>query len=209
MKTVGQLLHGERIKRDISIEDLSRGTKIDSKYIEALENDRFDLLPSETFAKGFIRNLATSLGSDPNEFIAVFRRDYRHPETKKTLTEKHRSTKQRLPQITSQYLPIALGVIVFLIYLGFQFRAILTPPPLSLTKPIKGAVLTSPIDIEGNTSPDSLVTINQDNVVKPDQNGNFQLKLNLPVGETILKIKTSNRFSRVTQTEIPITVISN
>lgn len=209
MKTVGQLLHGERVKRDISIEELSRSTKIDSKYIEALENDRYDLLPSETFAKGFIRNLSTNLGSDPNEFIAVFRRDYRHPEFKKTPIPKQRVGKFKLPQATSQLLPIILGVVVFVVYLGFQFRAILTPPPLTINKPVKGAVLTSPIDIEGNTSTDSLVTINKDNVVKPDQNGNFQLKISLPVGETTLEIKTSNRFSRVTQTEIPITIISN
>lgn len=209
MKTVGQLLHGERIKRDISIEELSLSTKIDSKYIEAIENDRYDLLPSETFAKGFIRNLSLNLGCDPNEFVAVFRRDYRHPELKKPPTSQRRVARYRLPLIAPQWLPTILGVVVFVIYLVFQFRAILTPPSLTINRPVKGAVLTSPIDIEGNTSNDSLVTINKDNVIKPDQNGNFQLKINLPVGETTLEIKTSNRFSRVTQTAIPITVISN
>ncbi|HSV94478.1 MAG TPA: helix-turn-helix domain-containing protein [Spirochaetia bacterium] len=210
MKTVGQLLHSDRIKKNISIEELSLATKIDGKYIEALEADRYDLLPSETFAKGFIRNLSLSLGSDPEEFIAVFRRDYRDPNLKKkNISSPHKHSSLKLHFLSSQLIPIIFGVVVFAIYLIFQFRVILTPPSLSLSKPSKDAVLTSPIDIEGTTSTDSLVTINEDNVVKPDQNGVFKIRLSLPVGETILKIKATNRFGRSQFTEIPLTVISN
>lgn len=209
MKTVGQILHSERNKKNISIEELSLATKIDGKYIEAIEADRYDLLPSETFAKGFIRNISLNLGTDPEEHIAVFRRDYRNPELKKHLPSVHKSSKFHLPSLSSQLLPIFLGVVVFLIYLGFQFRAILTPPSLQLNKPQSGAVLSSPVDIEGNTSTDSLVTINDDNVIKPDQNGVYQLRLSLPVGETKIKIKTTNRFSRSSTIEIPLTIISN
>lgn len=211
MKTVGQLLHGERIKKDISIEELSLATKIDGKYIEALEADRYDLLPSETFAKGFIRNLSLNLGNDPEEFIAVFRRDYRDPSNHRSSSNPKKNKSFHLPffQSSSQFLPLILGVVVFVVYLIFQFRAILTPPPLIINKPQSGAVLASPIDIEGTTSTDSLVTINNDNIVKPDQNGLFQIRLSLPVGETSLKIITTNRFGRSQSMEIPLTIISN
>ena len=208
MKTVGQLLHAQRNQSNISIEQLSVATKIDTKYIEALEADRYDLLPSETFAKGFIRNLCLSLGADPNEFIAVFRRDFRHPEEKNKSTFTHRPSTLKIPHFSSQIIPIILGVTVFVIYLGFQFRAILTPPPLQISKPLVNAVMASPIDIEGVTSTDSLVTINDDNVIKPDQNGAFQISLNLPIGETTLSVKTTNRFSRSTSISVPITIIS-
>ncbi|HAI22627.1 TPA: hypothetical protein DCP77_02930 [Candidatus Collierbacteria bacterium] len=209
MKTVGQLLHSERNRKNISISELSLATKIDGKYIEALEADRYDLLPSETFAKGFIRNLSLSLGSDPEDFIAVFRRDYRNPELKKNIVKQHKKTGFNLPHISSQLLPIVLGVIVFLIYLIFQFRVILTPPPLTVNRPLMDAVLSSPIEIQGSTSTDSLVTINEDSVVKPDQNGAFRMSVNLPVGETSIKIKATNRFGRVTTIELPLTIISN
>ena len=208
MKTVGQLLHAQRNQSNLSIEQLSVVTKIDPKYIAALEADRYDLLPSETFAKGFIRNLCLSLGADPDEFIAVFRRDFRHPEEKEKTTYVHRSSSSKFPHFSSQLLPIVLGVAVFVIYLGFQFRAILTPPPLQVTKPQVNAVMASPIDIEGTTSTDSLVTINDDNVVKPDQNGAFQISLNLPIGETQINVKATNRFSRTSTIVVPITIIS-
>jgi len=208
MKTVGQLLHSERNKKNISIEELSLATKIDGKYIEALEADKYDLLPSETFAKGFIRNLSQNLGVNPEELIAIFRRDYKSPDTKNN-SIKHKPEKFKLPQISSQLLPVILGVVIFVVYLGFQFRAILTPPPLDIAKPQSGAVLASPVNIQGSTSTDSLVTINNDNVIKPDQNGAFQINLNLPVGETTLNIKTTNRFGRSQSVKIPITIISN
>lgn len=206
MKTVGQLLHAQRNQKGLSVEDLSSTTKIDVKYIQALEEDRYDLLPSETFAKGFIRNIALSLGSNPNELIAVFRRDFRHPEVD---TPKKISRTVSSPlRFSSQFLPIALGVTAFILYLGFQFRAILTPPQLQITKPQVGSVLASPVEIEGITSTDSLVTINDDNVVKPDQNGIFQIRISLPIGETSIKVKSVNRFSRSSTVTVPITVIS-
>lgn len=208
MKTVGQLLHAERNRKNVSIEELSRSTKIDEKYISALESDRYDLLPSETFAKGFIRNISLSLGVNPEEYIAVFRRDFRHPEIKKH-TLKRPLPKINFPFPSTQILPIVLGILVFLIYLVFQFRAIITPPPLTINKPSAGAVLASPVTIIGSTSTDSLVTVNTDNVVKPDQNGAFQINLSLPVGETTLNIKSTNRFGRTQSTQIPITIISN
>lgn len=209
MKTVGQLLHTERTRKNISIEELSLATKIDGKYIKALEEDRYDLLPSDTFAKGFIRNISLNLGSNPEENIAVFRRDYRHPDIKKKYSKQHRTAKINFPHLSSPVLSIAIGIVVFVVYLGFQFRAILTPPPLEINKPQNGAVLASPVDIQGTTSTDCLVTINNDNVIKPDQNGHFQIGLSLPVGETSLKIKTTNRFGKSQTVAIPLTIISN
>jgi len=209
MKTVGQILYGERNKKNISIEELSLATKIDAKYIKALEADRYDLLPSETFAKGFIRNLSLNLNCNPEENIAIFRRDYRDPNNKNFSKITNQSSKKIISKLSPQYRSIALGIVVFLIYLGFQFRVILTPPPLKINKPSNDSVLASPIEISGTTSSDSLVKVNEDSVIKPDQNGNFQLILSLPVGETKVKIKTTNRFGRSQSTEIPLTIISN
>jgi len=209
MKTVGQLLHSERIKKNISISDLSLATKIDIKYIEAIEADNYDRLPSETFTKGFIRNIALNLDCDPKDFIAVFRRDYKTPNQQKSFFKQHKKTRLQLAHLSPQILPIFIGVSVFLIYLLFQFRVILRNPPLEVNKPQTGTVLSSPLELTGKTSADSLVTVNNNSVVKPDQNGVFQIYINLPVGETVISVKTTNRFSRTSTIEIPVTVISN
>ncbi len=207
MKTVGQIIRSARLQRNLSIDQLSALTKIDAKYIDALESDRYDLLPSETFAKGFIRNLSLRLDRDPNELISIFRRDFRNPD-KPRHTSIHQKTNTLFSFASSQALPFVLGGLIFIIYLIFQFRAILTPPELQVTAPAAGAVLVSPIEIEGQTSVDANIFINSDTSTKPDPTGHFLVRLSLPVGETILEIKTTNRFGRSSFKKIPLTIVS-
>ena len=205
MKTVGQIIRTARQKRGLAIDQLSHLTKIDSKYIEALEQNNYSQLPSETFTKGFIRNLSLRLDLNPHEMVAIFRRDYRHPQP--IVTPRH-LPKLVLPDNASQILPFVLGGVIFLIYLIFQFRAIVTPPKLSISFPENNAVLVSPIEIAGDTSLDTTVYINEDTKVKPDSSGHFLARINLPPGETIIELKTVNRFSRSTSKKISITIIS-
>lgn len=205
MKTVGQIIRSARLKRGFSIDQISSLTKIDSRYIAALEEDDFSKLPSETFAKGFIRNLSQRLDLNPSELIAIFRRDYRLPEQ---TTSSKRSRRLFLPDNTAQFLPFILGGLVFIIYLIFQFRAIVTPPKLRLSSPVEGAVLVSPVEIEGETAIDATVFINDETKVRPDSTGHFLARVNLPIGETIIEIKTVNRFSRSASEKISVTIIS-
>ncbi len=204
MKTVGQIIKSARQKRNLSIDQLSSLTKIDAKYIAALEADLYQSLPSETFAKGFIRNLSLRLDLNPSELVAIFRRDYRQPDREITKTI-HRKNFTGIP---SQFFPFLVGGLVFVVYLIFQFRAILTPPKLSISRPSSGSVMVSPIEIEGDTTIDSNIFIGEDTQVKPDTEGHFFARINLPVGETVLNIKAINRFSRTTEKKITVTIIS-
>lgn len=208
MKTVGQILKKARLDKDLTISQLSSLTKIDEKYIEYIESDTYGNLPSETFAKGFIRNISLRLDQNPDELVSVFRRDYKvaGPTKEKSLRTKRHGISFSF--LTSQFALFSLGVLVFLVYLVFQFRAILTPPKLEVLRPTEGSVLISPLEIEGSTTPDSTITINQDTKAKPDQSGRFLVRINLPVGDTKLEIKVTNRFSRSSTKIIPITVVS-
>lgn len=207
MKTVGEILHSERLKKDLSLERLSSLTKIDIKYLDALEKNNYDLLPSETFIKGFIRNISLRLDKDPNELIAIFRRGYNQNE-KKSPTKNPSPKRQKIFFEPSRFLPAIIGVIVFLGYLGFQFRAVLALPKIELQKPIQDSVVVSPVEIEGDTSVDSLITIGDDVKLRPDETGHFSAKISLPIGETTLQLKATNRFGRSSTKKIPFTIIS-
>lgn len=206
MKTVGQIIKQVRTDKGFSVEQLSSLTKIDSKYIQAIEADDYSALPSETFAKGFIRNLALRLDKNPDELVAVFRRDFRQPSVNKKLFKRRKQV--NLSFFSSQLAFFGLAAIVFIIYLAFQFRAILTPPKLEISRPTANSVLISPLEIEGATSVDSVVLIGGDTTAKPDSSGHFLVRYTLPVGETVLEIKATNRFGRTTLHRIPITIVS-
>lgn len=207
MKTVGEIIHSERLKKEITLEKLSHLTKIDVKYLEAIEKNAFHLLPSETFTKGFIRNISLRLDRNPDELTAIFRRDYRQSD--QLLQNKPQTIKRnKINFEPNQYLPYVAGIFIFLIYLGFQFRAVLTPPELAIQKPEPNSIVASPFEISGTTSVDSSISIGEDVKIRPDDTGQFTAKISLPLGETELAVKATNRFGRSTVKKINFTVIS-
>ncbi|MCZ9850946.1 helix-turn-helix domain-containing protein [Brachyspira hyodysenteriae] len=64
METIGQILKNAREKKGLTIEELEATTHIVAKFIKALENEEFDILPGEIYVKGFIKNLSDKLSLD-------------------------------------------------------------------------------------------------------------------------------------------------
>jgi cytoskeleton protein RodZ len=65
----GTWLRRQRELREISLRDVADRTKISLRYLEAMEEDRFDLLPAPVFAKGFLREYARYVGLSPDEVV--------------------------------------------------------------------------------------------------------------------------------------------
>lgn len=63
--SLGSELKEARESRKITLETVSKKTKIPVKYLEALEENRYDVFPSHTYVKGFIRAYAKVVGMDP------------------------------------------------------------------------------------------------------------------------------------------------
>lgn len=208
MKTVGELLVNARKSKDLTIQKLSLVTKIDPDHIKNLEKDQYHKLPPPTFIKGFIRNIATVLDQNPDELIAIFRRDYLSPKPTLIPNSTVGSRSKRKLQVNPQLSMAILGFTVFILYLGFQLRAYIIPPKLSITQPPPKAVVISPLVIEGHSDPDSIIQVNQNTPLYPDSSGYFITNISLPPMETDLEIKSTNRFGRTTTKKIPVTIIS-
>jgi cytoskeleton protein RodZ len=66
---IGNSLREARLRRHIEFTDAEHGTKIRGKYLRALEDERFELLPSHTYIKGFLRSYAEYLGLDGQLYV--------------------------------------------------------------------------------------------------------------------------------------------
>lgn len=71
-ETIGQKLRQARLDNNISLEELQQITKIQKKYLEAIENDMYDLLPGTFYVRAFIRQYAAAVGEDGDYLVAVF-----------------------------------------------------------------------------------------------------------------------------------------
>jgi cytoskeleton protein RodZ len=78
MANFGETLKRERELRKISLREVSEATKIGLRYLEALEENRFDQLPGGLFNKGFIRAYAKFIGLDGETLVNVYLYDVAH-----------------------------------------------------------------------------------------------------------------------------------
>jgi cytoskeletal protein RodZ len=68
----GEQLKREREMRGVSIEEISAATRISTRFLEALEKERWDQLPGGVFNRGFIRSIARFLGLDGDTMVAEY-----------------------------------------------------------------------------------------------------------------------------------------
>jgi cytoskeletal protein RodZ len=70
MADVGTRLRDERERRGIGIDEIEAETRIRAKFLLALEEGRYDVLPGPAYVRAFVRGYAEQLGLDPQELVA-------------------------------------------------------------------------------------------------------------------------------------------
>jgi cytoskeleton protein RodZ len=79
MAEIGATLREARMRARIDVSEIEASTKIRAKYLRALENEEWDLLPGPTFVKSFLRTYATALGLDGKALVEEYRLHFEHP----------------------------------------------------------------------------------------------------------------------------------
>jgi Helix-turn-helix domain len=76
---IGATLREARMRARIDVSEIEAQTKIRAKYLRALENEEWDLLPGPTFVKSFLRTYAQALGLDGRMMVEEYRLHYESP----------------------------------------------------------------------------------------------------------------------------------
>jgi hypothetical protein len=79
MTEIGAMLREARMREHRDIAEFEARTKIRAKYLRALEDEEWALLPGYTFAKAFLRTYADMLGLDGRMLVDEFKRQYQDP----------------------------------------------------------------------------------------------------------------------------------
>ena len=175
MTEIGGDLRRARIARKQSIEDISRATKINSSYVQAIENETFDRLPGGLFTRGFLRAYAREVGLDPDEIVARYRTEFEPvaptTETADTAQPHDEPISSVRPAVdiegdaarSRQIQILQLCVILLIVALYFAVSRKPRPPQQTDVKAVEPAVATSkpetPVATNGTVTPD----------LKPDQ----------------------------------------
>ena len=76
MFEIGNSLREARLRQGLDFVEIEQSTKIRGKYLRALEDEQFEVLPAQTYVKGFLRSYADHLGLDGQLYVDEFNSRY-------------------------------------------------------------------------------------------------------------------------------------
>ena len=76
MFEIGNSLREARLRQGLDFADIERATKIRPKYLRALEDEQFEILPAQTYVKGFLSTYAEFLGLDGQLYVDEYNSRY-------------------------------------------------------------------------------------------------------------------------------------
>jgi cytoskeleton protein RodZ len=125
MAEIGATLRAARMSARIDVSEIEAQTKIRAKYLRALENEEWDLLPGPTFVRSFLRTYAQALGLDAKALVEEYRLNYERPSEGAlepiVSTPSSSPTRGRVPARPSRgYMALVgvVGVVIVLLVIG-------------------------------------------------------------------------------------------
>jgi len=199
-KTVGEMLKEERERYRLSIEEVSKRTRIRVAYLQALEENDFQDLPAATFVKGYIKTYAKLFDLEYQPLIALLRRDFKESAKgelvprdflKPVIRDRFSSS-----PITLLALLVAVAFGSLLLYVGIQWYNLNQPPELAISAPEEESIVASQVVVRGQTHPEATVLVNlQPVALQPD--GSFETEVFLPrEGVSTITIESTDRQGR-------------
>jgi cytoskeleton protein RodZ len=155
MPEIGVMLREARMRAHIDISEIETETKIRAKYLRALENEEWDLLPGPTFVKSFLRTYAEALGLDAKLIVEEFKLRHERPSEFDLQPIRATNAGRERRKVPGPVVPrwavgllLVLALVVALYALGRGGGS--SPPP---TTP-----LTTPTTPAGSTTPHKTTT---------------------------------------------------
>lgn len=180
MFEIGNSLREARLRRHIEFSDAEHGTKIRGKYLRALEDERFELLPSHTYIKGFLRSYAEYLGLDGQLYVdeynsrfVVGEEDAPLRSPRRVPAAKSRRSERRESNIVLLALT-AIGLVTALVIVAWRFGNVDAPPVRGL-----------------NSTPAATTA------AAPDAAGSVRLELRATRGDSYLIVKSGSANGNV------------
>src|ERR1700757_2881498 len=115
MFEIGVSLREARQKRGLTPADVQKAIRIRDRYLQALEEERWELLPGDAYVKGFLRTYADYLGLDGNLYVEEYNSRFAHPEDPLIVPERFARTGSRLGGVGFLRPLVVVGAIVAIV----------------------------------------------------------------------------------------------
>ena len=115
MFEIGGSLREARVKRGLSPADVQKAIRIRDRYLQALEDERWELLPGDAYVKGFLRTYADYLGLDGNLYVDEYNSRFAQEEDQVLVPDRLTRVQRRPGSIGFLRPAILVGVLVAIV----------------------------------------------------------------------------------------------
>src|SRR3954468_1284782 len=133
MFEIGNSLREARVRQGLDYPQVELATKIRAKYIRALEEEEFEVLPVGTYIKGFLRSYAEYLGLDGQLYVDEYNSRYVVDAYDDMPQRRPRASQERSVELRVVGLTLAcIGTLTALVIVAWKFGgsdATTSPPP--------------------------------------------------------------------------------
>ena len=123
MFEIGGSLREARLKRNLTPADVQKAIRIRDRYLQALEEERWELLPGDAYVKGFLRTYADYLGLDGSLYVEEYNSRFAHPDEPQLVPERFARTNGPFAGVGFLRPLVAIGVIVAIVAAIAAFAA--------------------------------------------------------------------------------------
>jgi cytoskeletal protein RodZ len=208
--TLGERMKKNREERRLSVSEVAKGTKIQAKYLNYLEEGEYLKLPADVYVKGFLKSYAFFMGLNEESLIKQYIREKGiQRNIKKTGNDEEIKKPINFSSFVLTPKLILLVVIFFVVvgsfwYLYSEVNSFISSPRLIILKPADGAVVEGKnVHISGVAEKDSVLFIN-DQPVLVNENGEFGEDVGLGEGFNNIIVRAKNRFDKETSKAITV-----
>ena len=135
MFEIGTSLREARLRQGLDFPELEQGTKIRAKYLRALEDEQFDVLPAQTYVKGFLRSYAEYLGLDGQLYVDEYNSRFVVGEEEQPARPRRSAPQPRGVQVQSRVVLLTLlgiAAVTALVIVAWTRGEPQTVPPVGL-----------------------------------------------------------------------------
>lgn len=198
-RTLGERLRLLRRTQAVTMDMLVEATRIQRRYLEALEWGRYHELPDPLYTRNFIRAYARYLGADEVYFLELFANEVARSD----LLAPHRLPRTRARKLLFLSLPqilatagIACVFLLSVFWLSSRILIVFQPPHMTIDTPSEESVTTVPyVLVSGSAEDTNISIVIQGKGVPLSPDGRFSLEVPLEVGPNVLTISGRSRYS--------------
>jgi cytoskeletal protein RodZ len=149
MFEIGGSLREARLKRGLSPADVQKAIRIRDRYLQALEEERWELLPGDAYVKGFLRTYADYLGLDGSLYVEEYNSRFSRPDEPQLVPQRFERRGRRAGGVGFLRPLVIIGLIVAVVAAVAAWQLSGSSNPKQSTPP----TTTTPTTTAAHTTP--------------------------------------------------------